>query len=54
MTRRLDRDSLVEARALISHLQARGESDRATLARVVHDEIAGLMVAALMDLAAAT
>jgi signal transduction histidine kinase len=53
MTRRLDHKSLIEARALISHLQARGETDRATLARVVHDEIAGLMVAALMDLTAA-
>lgn len=49
----LDNESLIEARALIDHLQAIGETQRATLARVVHDEIAGLMVAALMDLTAA-
>lgn len=49
----LDIESLVEARALISHLQAAGETHRAALAQTVHDEIAGLMVAALMDLTAA-
>ncbi|HEY2683089.1 MAG TPA: histidine kinase [Steroidobacteraceae bacterium] len=49
-----DRESLIEARALITHLQAIGETERATLARSVHDDIAGLMVAALMDLTAAS
>jgi signal transduction histidine kinase len=41
---------LIEARALIAHLQAIGESHKAALARTIHNDIASLMVAALMDL----
>jgi signal transduction histidine kinase len=44
---------LAEAQALIQHLLAIGERSKATLARKLHDEIAELMVAALMDLTAA-
>jgi signal transduction histidine kinase len=42
-----------EAQALIQHLLASGEHVKAALARKLHDEIAELMVAALMDLTAA-
>ena len=45
---------LAEAQALIQHLLAIGERRKAALARKLHDEIAELMVAALMDLTAAT
>ena len=44
---------LAEAQALIHHLLAIGERSKAALARKLHDEIAELMVAALMDLTAA-
>ena len=44
---------LAETQALIQHLLAIGERNKATLARKLHDEIAELMVAALMDLTAA-
>src|ERR1700722_10265257 len=44
---------LAEAQALIQHLLAIGERSKAALARKLHDEIAELMVAALMDLTAA-
>jgi signal transduction histidine kinase len=45
---------LAEAQALIQHLLAIGERRKAELARKLHDDIAELMVAALMDLTAAT
>jgi signal transduction histidine kinase len=45
---------LAEAQALIQHLLALGERRKAALARKLHDDIAELMVAALMDLTAAT
>jgi signal transduction histidine kinase len=44
---------LAEAQALIQHLLAIGERSKAALARKLHDDIAELMVAALMDLTAA-
>src|ERR1700722_79097 len=44
---------LAEAQILIQHLIASGERGQAELARKLHDEIAELMVAALMDLTAA-
>jgi signal transduction histidine kinase len=44
---------LAEAQILIQHLIASGERGKAELARKLHDEIAELMVAALMDLTAA-
>ena len=44
---------LAEAQALIQHLLAIGERGKAALARKLHDDIAELMVAALMDLTAA-
>jgi signal transduction histidine kinase len=44
---------LAEAQALIQHLLAVGERSKAALARKLHDDIAELMVAALMDLTAA-
>lgn len=44
---------LAEANALIQHLQVTGEIGRASAARKLHDDIAGLMTAALMDLTAA-
>jgi signal transduction histidine kinase len=37
--------------ALVTHLQASVESDKASLARELHDELGGLMVAAVMDVA---
>ena len=45
---------LAEAQTLIQHLIASGERGKAELARKLHDEIAEAMVAALMDLTAAT
>jgi signal transduction histidine kinase len=45
--------NLAQAHALIQHLQLRGESDKALTARKLHDDIAELMIAALMDLSAA-
>jgi two-component system NarL family sensor kinase len=44
---------LLEARAVIQHLQDIGESIKARIARKLHDDIQGLMIAAVMDLAAA-
>ena len=44
---------LAEAQALIQHLLVTGERSKAALARKLHDEIAELMVAAVMDLTAA-
>jgi hypothetical protein len=44
---------LAEAQALIHHLQSIGGQGKADVARKLHDEIAGLMVAAVMDLSAA-
>ena len=44
--------AIIEAHALIAHLQQVGEMHKAALARTVHDDIASLMVAALMDLSA--
>jgi signal transduction histidine kinase len=49
----LPETELLEARAVIHHLQAIGELTKAALARKLHDDIQGLMVAAVMDLAAA-
>jgi signal transduction histidine kinase len=46
--------SLIEARTLITHLQSIGETHKAALARELHDTIGSLMLAAVMDLAAAT
>jgi signal transduction histidine kinase len=37
--------------ALVTHIQASIESHKASLARELHDELGGLMVAAVMDLA---
>ena len=47
-------DDFSVAEALIANLQATRESDRAQLARAIHDELGGLMVAAAMDLSAAS
>ena len=44
---------LAEAQVLIQHLLAIGERSKAALARKLHDDIAELMVAALMGLTAA-
>jgi signal transduction histidine kinase len=44
--------SLPEAQALIAYLHATCESQKTALARTVHDDIASLIVAALMDLSA--
>jgi signal transduction histidine kinase len=44
----------MDAEALIAHLQATAERQRSQLARKLHDELAGLMVSALMDLSFAT
>lgn len=46
--------ALIEARALITHLQSIGETHKAAIARELHDTIGSLMLAAVMDLAAAT
>jgi signal transduction histidine kinase len=37
--------------ALVTHLQAAVETDKASLAKELHDELGGLMVAAVMDVA---
>ena len=42
--------ALLEAQSLVTHLQGTAESDKATLARTLHDELGALMVSALMDL----
>ncbi|MDP9082463.1 MAG: histidine kinase [Pseudomonadota bacterium] len=42
---------LTAAELLISHLQATAEMDKAALARELHDDLGGLMMAAVMDLA---
>ena len=44
---------LLEARVVIQHLLATGESTKAHTARKLHDDIQELMVAAVMDLASA-
>ncbi len=44
----------MDALDLIAHLQATAEQQRSQLARKLHDELAGLMVSALMDLSFAT
>jgi two-component system sensor histidine kinase UhpB len=43
-------DSAMDAEALVVHLQAAAEIEKTQLARKLHDELAGLMVSALMDL----
>jgi signal transduction histidine kinase len=43
-------DALHEAESLIAHLQAATESEKTALARELHDNLGGLMMAALMDL----
>jgi signal transduction histidine kinase len=48
-----DDQLLLDALALITHLQASGEAHKAALARMIHDEVAGLMTAALMDVTSA-
>jgi len=47
-------DAPLEAEALVAHLQAAAERQKSQLARQLHDELAGLMVSALMDLSFAT
>jgi protein-histidine pros-kinase len=42
--------ALAEAQSLVTHLQGKAETDKAALARVLHDELGSLMVSALMDL----
>ena len=42
--------ALLEAQSLVTHLQGTAETDKAALARVLHDELGSLMVSALMDL----
>ncbi len=42
---------LSAAESLITHLQVTAEVDKAALARELHDDLGGLMVAAVMDLA---
>ena len=42
--------ALVEAQSLVTHLQGTAETDKAALARVLHDELGSLVVSALMDL----
>ena len=62
MTRALGRTAMTseiekalrDAHDLIRHLHATGETQKAALAREIHDEIAGLMVAAVMDLLVAS
>lgn len=43
--------TLTAAERLITHLQASAEVDKAVLARALHDDLGGLMMAAVMDLA---
>jgi signal transduction histidine kinase len=49
-TSKVDNDELPDS-ALVTHLQASVEFDKASLARELHDELGGLMVAAVMDVA---
>jgi hypothetical protein len=42
--------ALLEAQSLVTHLQWTAETDKAALARILHDELGALMVSALMDL----
>jgi signal transduction histidine kinase len=44
-------DSLPSAPALVAHLQAEAEREKAGVARELHDDLGGLLVAASMDLA---
>jgi len=44
----------IDARSLIVRLHCAAESDRDRFARQLHDEVAGLLVAALMDISFAT
>lgn len=43
-------EALLEAQSLVTHLQGTAETDKAALARILHDELGSLMVSALMDL----
>jgi signal transduction histidine kinase len=43
-------EALLEAQSLVTHLQGTAETDKAALARILHDELGALMVSALMDL----
>jgi signal transduction histidine kinase len=43
-------EALREAQSLVTHLQGTAETDKAALARLLHDELGTLMVSALMDL----
>ena len=45
-------EALLEAQLLVTHLQGTAETDKASLARILHDELGALMVSALMDLGA--
>src|ERR1700730_3413399 len=45
-------EALLEARLLVTHLQGTAETDKASLARILHDELDALMVSALMHLGA--
>src|SRR6266849_5365990 len=44
------KEALLEAQSLVTHLQGTAETDKAALARLLHDELGTLMVSALMDL----
>jgi signal transduction histidine kinase len=43
-------EALLEADALVAHLQESEEAEKAAVARALHDDLGGLMVAAVMDL----
>src|ERR1700737_375831 len=45
-------EALLETQLLVTHLQGTAETDKASLARTLHDELGALMVSALMDLGA--
>src|ERR1700730_17879752 len=45
-------EALLEAQVVVTHLQGTAETDKASLARILHDELGALMVSALMDLGA--
>jgi protein-histidine pros-kinase len=49
-TRNVDKNESPDS-ALLTHLQASVELDKANLARELHDDLGGLMVAAVMDVA---
>ena len=49
-----DSNALIEANALIAHLLTAGEIEKAQIAREMHDVVGAHMVAAAMDLAAAS